>query len=91
MIPGASQQFTATGQFSDGSSHALTTSLTWSTSDASVASISSTGLANALVAGVVTITAQSGTITGTATLNVTAAAANLMSISRGASDQLDSG
>ena len=80
MIPGASQQFTATGQFSDGSSHALTTSLTWSTSDASVASISSTGLANALVAGVVTITAQSGTITGTATLNVTAAAANLMSI-----------
>jgi len=80
VIPGASQQFTATGQFSDGSSHALTTSLTWSTSDASVASISSTGLANALVAGVVTITAQSGTITGTATLNVTAAAANLMSI-----------
>ena len=80
MIPGASQQFTATGQFSDGSSHALTTSLTWSTSDASVASISSTGLANALVPGVVTITAQSGTINGTATLNVTGAAANLMSI-----------
>ena len=80
MIPGASQQFTAAGQFSDGSSHALTTSLTWSTSDASVASISSTGLANALVAGVVTITAQSGTINGTATLNVTGAAANLMSI-----------
>ena len=80
MVPGASQQFTATGQFSDGSSHVLTTSLTWSTSDASVASISNTGLANALVAGVVTITAQSGTITGTATLNVTAAGANLMSI-----------
>ena len=81
MVPGASQQFTATGQFSDGSSHVLTTSLTWSTSDISVASISNTGLANGLVAGVVTITAKSGTISGTATLNVTGAGANLMSIS----------
>ena len=81
MVPGASQQFTATGQFSDGSSRVLTTSLTWSTSDASVASISNTGLANALVAGVVTITAKSGTISGTATLNVTGAGANLVSIS----------
>jgi uncharacterized protein YjdB len=80
VIPGASQQFTATGQFSDGSSQVLTTSLTWLTSDTSVASISNTGLANALVAGVVTITAQSGTINGTATLNVTGAAANLLSI-----------
>ena len=77
MVPGASQQFTATGQFSDGSSRVLTTSLTWSTSDASVASISNTGLANALVAGVVTITAKSGTISGTATLNVTGAARKL--------------
>ena len=81
MVPGASQQFTATGQFSDGNSRVLTTSLTWSTSDASVAAISNTGLANGLVAGVVTITAKSGTISGTATLNVTGAGANLMSIS----------
>jgi trimeric autotransporter adhesin len=80
VIPGASQQFTATGQFSDGSSQVLTTSLSWLTSDTSVASISNTGLANALVAGVVTITARSGTINGTATLNVTGAAANLLSI-----------
>ena len=81
MVPGASQQFTATGQFSDGNSRVLTTSLTWSTSDASVAAISNTGLANGLVAGVVTITAKSGTISGTATLNVTGAGANLTSIS----------
>lgn len=81
VVPGASQQFTATGQFSDGNSRVLTTSLTWSTSDTSVASISNTGLANGLVAGVVTITAKSGTISGTATLNVTGAAGNLISIS----------
>jgi Bacterial Ig-like domain (group 2) len=81
VVPGASQQFTATGQFSDGNSRVLTTSLTWSTSDASVAAISNTGLANGLVAGVVTITAKSGTISGTATLNVTGAGANLTSIS----------
>ena len=81
MIPGASQQFTATGHFSDGSSQVLTTALTWSSSDTSVASISTKGLANALLAGVVTITAQAGTINGTATLNVTGAAGNLMSIS----------
>lgn len=80
VIPGASQQFTATGQFSDDSSHVVSTGLNWSTSDTTVASISNTGLAHALVAGVVTITAQSGTISGTATLNVTGAAANLLSI-----------
>lgn len=46
-----------------------------------MASINNSGLANALLAGVVTITAQSGVINASATLNVTSAGANLVSIS----------
>ncbi|MGH9505202.1 MAG: beta strand repeat-containing protein [Terriglobales bacterium] len=81
VAPGLSEQFTATGQYSDGSSQVVTNALTWSSSDTSVATIGNAGLANALVPGVVLVTAQSGTITGTATLDVTSAGTNLASIS----------
>lgn len=78
----SAQQFTATGSYSDGSTHDITSSVQWSSSNTSVASISSAGLAAGLVAGSVTITAQSGSLQGTATLNVTssAAAADLTAI-----------
>ena len=78
----SAQQFTATGTYSDGSTHDIMSSVQWSSSNPSVASISSAGLAAGLVAGSVTITAQSGSLQGTATLNVTssAAAANLTAI-----------
>src|SRR5712692_5545095 len=74
------QQFTATGTFSDGSSQDLTRSAQWSSSNSNVASVNAAGLATGVAVGVVTVAAQSGSIQGTATLNVTNAAANLTAI-----------
>jgi trimeric autotransporter adhesin len=81
IAPGTTQQFSALGSFSDGSSKDMTASVQWSSSDASLASIATSGMANGVTSGVVTITATSGSIHGTATLTVTVAAANLNSIS----------
>ena len=78
---GATQQFTATGHYSDGTSKDLTSSAQWSSSDSSVASVGGTGMATAVAFGVVTVTAQSGALQATATLNVSSAGANLTAIS----------
>src|SRR5262249_41776474 len=69
---GASQQFTATGTFDDGTQQDITASANWTSSKPNFASISPTGLASGLKGGQVTITAKKGGKTGTATLNVTA-------------------
>ncbi len=73
---GATQQFTATGSYSDNSTQNLTASVSWTSSTPAIASISnsegSNGLAAAVAAGQATITAASGGISGTATLIVTA-------------------
>ncbi len=80
---GSTQQFTATGTFSDTSTQDVTSTAYWSTSDGTVATISdsagSQGLATGVGAGSITITAASGSVNGTATLAVTAA--TLVSIS----------
>ena len=65
---GVPQRFTATGKYSDGTTHA--TQVTWSSSDPKVATIDSTGLATAFSAGSTTITATSGSILGNADLTV---------------------
>jgi uncharacterized protein YjdB len=78
---GLKQQFNATGTFSDGSSKDMTSLVTWSSSDAAIASIDGNGLAAGVLSGSVTITAKSGSVQGTASLSVTVAAANLTSIS----------
>ena len=70
---GAAQQFTATGTYSDGSTQNLTDTATWSSSNVSVATINSTGLATALGNGNSTIQAASGSVTGSTTLTVTTA------------------
>ncbi len=69
---GASQQFTATGNYSDGSTQNLTASVVWSSMDESVATITTGGLATAVAAGTSTIEAASGSVTGSTTLTVTA-------------------
>ena len=78
---GATQQFTATGKFSDGSSKDLTSSVVWSSSDPAIATINASGMATGVLSGAVTITAKSGSVQGIANLNVTVAAVNLSSIS----------
>jgi hypothetical protein len=77
---GSTQQFTATGNYSDGSTENLTTTAAWSLLPTGVATVSNTfgsqGLATASAIGTTTITATLGKA-GSATLtveNVTAAA-----------------
>jgi len=67
---GTTQQFTATGNYSDGSRRDLTNLVTWRSSDTSVATISSTGLATAVGVGTSIIQATSGTVTGSTALTV---------------------
>jgi uncharacterized protein YjdB len=79
VIPlGVTQQFTATGTFTDGSMQDLTQTVDWSSDTPSTASISNLagtqGLSTSVSTGAATISAASGTIAGTTTLTVTAAA-----------------
>jgi hypothetical protein len=68
---GTQQQFKATGVFSDGSMQDLTASVTWSSSDKNVATISTGGLATTVGTGSSTIQAKSGTVPGSTLLTVT--------------------
>ena len=68
--PGNMQQFTATGTYGDGTTNDLTATATWQSSDSTIAAISAAGLASAVAPGTVTITATSGTVSGTAMLSV---------------------
>ena len=70
---GTSQQFTVTGTYSDGSTQNLTNSVTWFSSNTSVARIGSTGLASGVATGSSTIQAALGSVAGSTTLTVTAA------------------
>src|SRR5690349_16817122 len=65
-------QMTATGTFDDGSTKALTTSVQWSTSDATIAQVSTSGLvtASSAATGTTTLTATSGTISGSTSVTV---------------------
>ena len=70
---GATQQFTATGTYSDNSTQNITSQVTWVSSNTSVATINSAGLATGVSPGVPTISATQGAVTGSTTLNVQAA------------------
>lgn len=76
----ATQQFTATGSYSNGTTADITSSVTWSSSNAGVASITTAGVATAAGAGTATITAAMNGVSGTAALTVTAAAVTVTSI-----------
>lgn len=75
--PDSPEQFTASGNFSDGSSLAITEQVTWTSSDDTIAAISnaagSKGLVTPTGEGAVTIQAQKDGTTGSASLEVTAA------------------
>ncbi len=83
--PTANEQFLASGMFSDGTAQDLTTSVTWSSSNTAVATISNSvgtqGLATTVAQGTTTITAASGSVTGQTILTVTTSASTLSSIS----------
>jgi hypothetical protein len=72
MLLGAAEQFTATATYSDGSTQDITQFATWTSSNPSVATVSSTGLAMSMLAGTTSISASSGSATGAAVLTVNA-------------------
>src|SRR6202030_1363263 len=78
---GTSQQFTAMGTYSDGSTQNLTNSVTWLSSNASVAKINSMGFASGVGIGGSSIQAALGLGAGSTTLTVTAAALSSIVVS----------
>jgi len=81
IADGTTQEFTATGLYTDGSTQDLTTEVTWSSFNEAVATVSnaddSKGLATAAGAGTTTVSAISGGVTGDTTLTVTATLVSL--------------
>jgi sugar lactone lactonase YvrE len=77
---GISEQFIATGIYSDGTKQNLTASATWSSSNPAVATISNSGVATAVGAGTAKITATAGIASLSYTLTVTTAALNYISV-----------
>ncbi len=70
IAQGMSQQFAATGTYSDGSTQNLTSTISWSSSRSTVATITTGGSATGVGIGTATITGTSGSISGSAALNV---------------------
>jgi hypothetical protein len=72
VAKGNTLQFAATGTYSDSSTQNITSSVTWSSSSSATASISTGGLVTGAGVGTATITAASGSISGSTGLTVTA-------------------
>ncbi|HRI48742.1 MAG TPA: Ig-like domain-containing protein, partial [Pseudomonadota bacterium] len=86
---GTSEQFTATGIYSDGTSQDITSLVTWGSSMTGVALLSnsagSRGLCTSVAAGATSITATLGTITGSRSLTVTSATLSSIAVTPGGS------
>ena len=79
IAPRLTQQFSATGTYTDASTADLTGSVAWASDTPATATISTGGLATALTAGTSTIRATVGSISGTTTLTVAAPATHTVS------------
>jgi trimeric autotransporter adhesin len=79
IAKGATDQFTATGTFSDASTKNLTNSATWTSSNTGTATISSTGLATGTGVGSSNVSAAQGGVTSNI-VALTVTAATLQSI-----------
>jgi O-glycosyl hydrolase len=73
IVVGATQQFTAMGTYSDGSTQNLSNRVTWTSSKTAVATINTNGLAAGVSAGATVISAALSGVTATNTLTVQAA------------------
>ena len=82
LAKGQTQQFVATGLYSDGTTADLSNQVTWTSTTPTVASITVTGLATALTAsGTSTITATFGTVSGSTVLNASVATLKAITLS----------
>ncbi len=79
---GISLAYTATGTYTDGSTHDVTSSASWLSSNTAVATVNSSGLALGTGVGTSNVSASLGTVTSpSVVLTVTAASLNTISIS----------
>jgi hypothetical protein len=67
---GSYQQFTAAGNFSDGTTQNLTAQVTWTSSNVNVATITGSGVANTAAPGTTTISASINGVSGSTVLAV---------------------
>ena len=84
LVYNTTEQFTATGTYSDTSTAPLTNLATWASSNTNIASLTNSGLATALIAGQTNITASfSGVTSNSFQLTVVAGAAATIAVSSG--------
>ena len=81
MPLGTSQQLTAAGTFTDGSTRNLTASATWTSTSTSIVSVNNNGMAVANKLGNATVYAEFGTIRGSTALMVSPATLSSVSVS----------
>jgi phospholipase C len=72
VAQGLTQQFKATGTYSDSSTQDLTAVVTWTSSATTVVTISATGLGNGVGFGKTKVSAVSGPVTGSTMFTITA-------------------
>jgi len=70
LVLGGSQQLLAIATFSDGTTQDMTSTATWSSSQPTIATVSTAGMTTALQVGSTTILAQSSNLTGSVSLTV---------------------
>ena len=80
IAKGLTEQFAATGTYSDGSLSDLTASASWGSSNPAVASISASGLASSVATGSTTVVASVNSISGSTLLTVNPAALTSISV-----------
>ncbi|WP_109484531.1 beta strand repeat-containing protein [Occallatibacter savannae] len=80
LAAGQSEQLAAQGTYTDSSTQVLTSQVSWSTSDATVATVSNTGMLKSLKAGTVTITATMNSVSGTAGVTVGSAVLSTINV-----------
>jgi hypothetical protein len=84
MMPlGTTQQLTATGTYTDGTTHDLTNSVSWNSSPGGILGVSTSGLATGQQVGTATVNVTSGTISGALPLTVSAAALTSITVASG--------
>jgi uncharacterized protein YjdB len=80
IAKGLTQQFTATGTYTDSSTQNLTSQVTWNSATPATATITTLGLATGAGVGTSTISATLGAVQGSTVLTVTAATLQLISV-----------